>query len=124
MEFVVVILRLQQKLISVIWDSWFKLWGIRNGEVRGTTAATRIQAQHREVNWQLTEIILSQEFMEPQVWELLDVDQEAQMQRPQRGLTESWLTMVGPVIGKSVQRVKRVTLQGVRLLRSYHILIA
>lgn len=56
--------------------------------------------------------------MEAQVWEQLDADQEAQMQRPQR-MTENWLAMTGPVIQKSVRLVKKVSLQKVRSLRVY-----
>ena len=41
--------RWQQQFILVIWGAWFRLWTIRNGELHGTTSATRAQAQRREV---------------------------------------------------------------------------
>ena len=48
--------RWQQQFISVIWCSWFQLWSLRNGEVHGTNAATRAEAQRREVGRQIDEI--------------------------------------------------------------------
>ena len=97
----------------------FELWAIRNGEVHGTTTATRVQAQRPEANRQLTDLFASRDFMEPPVWELLAEDPEAQMQRPKR-TAQNWLAMAGPVvIRQSIRRVKKVSLQGVRSLRAY-----
>ena len=110
--------RWQQLLIQVIWDAWFELWTLRNGEIHGTTAATRSQAQRREVDRQLTELYAARPFMESPVQALLEVNQEAQMQRPLR-VTENWLAMAGPVIRKNVRKVRKVSLQGVRSLRAY-----
>lgn len=110
--------RWQQKLITVIWELWYALWEIRNGEVHGTTEATRAQAQRQEVNRQLTAIFADRAFMEPEVQNLLEADPETQIQRPQL-LTKNWLAMVGPVIRSSVRRRKKVSLAGVRSLRTY-----
>ena len=110
--------RWQQQFILVIWGAWFRLWSIRNGEVHGTTSATRAQAQRREVGRQLTEIYASRNFMEPAVQLLLENDQETHMQRPTH-VTKNWLAMAGPVIRRNVCRIKKQSLQRVRALRSY-----
>ena len=110
----------QQQFVKVIWDSWCQLWRMRNGEVHGTSAAaTRAQAQRREVGRQLTEIYASQEFMEPAAQALLEEDQDAHATRPTHAVIQNWLSMVGPVIRRSVRRVKKTSLQGVRSLREY-----
>ena len=108
----------QKQFITVIWEQWFQLWGIRNGEVHGTTTASRAQAQRREVARQVTAIYSSREFMEPEVQSLLATDQETQLQQPTH-TTKNWLAMAGPVIRASVRRIKKVSLQGVRSLQSY-----
>ena len=110
--------RWQQHFIVVIWEAWFRLWKMRNGEVHGTISATRAQAQRREVGRQLTDIYASRTFMEPEVQQLLEVDQETHMQRPIH-VTQNWLAMAGPVIRRSVRRIRKRSLQGVRALRSY-----
>ena len=110
--------RWQKTLVLVIWDSWFDLWSIRNGEIHGTTRSTRAEAERREVVRQLTELYAARQFMEPQVQEMLDEDQETQLQRP-IGVTKNWLVVAGPVIRRNVRKVRKATLQGVRSLRSY-----
>ena len=110
--------RWQQQFITVIWDAWFNLWSTRNGEVHGTTAATRAQAQRREVARQITEIYASRDLMEPEAAALLETNEDTHVQRPTH-VTQNWLALAGPVIRKSVRRIKKVSLQGVRSLRSY-----
>ena len=102
----------------MIWEQWFKLWSIRNGEVHGTTTASRAKAQQREVARQVTEIYAVREFMEPEAQVLLATDQETHMQQSTH-TTKNWLAMAGPVIRASVRRIKKVSLQGVRSLQSY-----
>jgi hypothetical protein len=34
----------QQQFITTIWELWFQLWALRNGEVHGITSATRAHA--------------------------------------------------------------------------------
>ena len=111
--------RWQQQLIITIWEEWYRLWAVRNGEVHGTTSATREHTQRREVDRQLTDIHASRNFNEPEVLGLLEVEQEVHMQRPTH-VTQNWLAKAGPVIWRSVRRVKKASLQqGVRALRSY-----
>ena len=110
--------RWQQQLITTVWENWFELWAIRNGEVHGTTETSRAQAQRREVDRQLVEIYASRVFMEEETQVLLEPDQAAHAQRPTH-VNKNWLAMAGPVIRSSVRRMKRVSLQGVRSLRSY-----
>ena len=57
-------------------------------------------------------------FMEPEVANLLPEDEETHMQRPTH-VTQNWLAMAGPVIRRSVRRIKKRSVQGVRALRSY-----
>jgi hypothetical protein len=68
----------QRQFIKVIWESWYQLWSLRNGEVHGTTAETRVRAQRREVERQLLDIYVSRGFMEPEARVLSEADQEAQ----------------------------------------------
>ena len=110
--------RWQQQFISVIWSSWFQLWSSSIGEVHGTNAETRAVAQEREVGRQLTEIYAPRAFMEPEAEALLDSDPETHMQRPTQ-VTKNWLATTGPVIRRSVKRIKKVSLQGVQSLRTY-----
>ena len=110
--------RWQKQFIATIWESWFELWSIRNGEVHGTTAESRARAQRREINREVNELFAERAFMEPQVQALLDTDPESQMRRPQR-LTKNWLAMAGPVIRNNARRVRRASIQGVRSLRAY-----
>lgn len=56
----------QKQFITMIWEQWFQLWAIRNGEVHGTTTMLRAHAQRREMARQVTEIYASREFMEPE----------------------------------------------------------
>ena len=91
---------------------------IRNGKVHGTMTASRAQAQRQEAARQVTEIYASREFMEPEAQALLGTDQDTQMQQPTYTI-KNWLAMAGPVIRDSVRRIKKVSLQGVRSLRSY-----
>jgi hypothetical protein len=110
--------RWQQQLIMVIWEDWFRLWTLRNGEVHGTTSATRAQAHRREVGRQLADIYASRTLMEPEVQQLLEEDQEKHMQR-ETHVTQNWLAMAGPVIRRSVRRIRKRSLEGVRAIRSY-----
>ena len=110
--------RWQQQFIKLIWDSWSQLWRMRNGEVHGTSAATRAQAQMREVGRQLVEIYAAQEFMEPEVQVLLEEGQDAHATRPTNAI-QNWLSMAGPAIRRSVRRVEKASLKGVRLLRDH-----
>ena len=108
-----------QQLIMVIWSSWFQLWtSTRNGEVHRTTTETRAMAQRKEVCRQLTEIYASRAFMEPKAEELLESDPETHMQRPTH-VNKNWMAMAGPAIRRSVRRIKKVLLQGVRSLQTY-----
>ena len=56
--------------------------------------------------------------MEPEVEALLESDPESHMKHPTQ-VTKNWLAMAGPVIKKSVKRIKQVSLQGVQSLRTY-----
>ena len=105
--------RWQQQFIKVIWEAWYQLWSLRNGEVHGNTAATRVQAQRREVERQLTDISASRGFMEPEVRVLLAEDGEHQSQQPTI-VTQNWLAMAGPVIRKSVRESRK------RLYKGFH----
>ena len=74
--------RWQKQFIITIWELWFRLWALRNGEVHGTTHETRSQAQRREVDRQLTEIYASRMFMDPETQILLETSQDIQAQKP------------------------------------------
>ena len=108
----------QKQFITTIWELWFQLWNLRNGEVHGTTVETRAQAQRFEVARQLTEIYNSRGFMEPTVEALLETNQETHAQKPVH-VTKNWLAMAGPVIRTSVRRIRKASVRGVRSMRSY-----
>ena len=77
--------RWQKQFIVTIWECWFELWKIRNGEVHGTTTESRSLAQRRELNREVNELFAERGFMDPQeVQVLLGDDPDAQMRRPQR----------------------------------------
>ena len=108
----------QKAFVLVIWDLWFELWTLRNGEIHGTTSQTRLGAERREIDRQLTELYAERPFMDPQVEVMLAEDQATHMQRP-LGMTKNWLAMAGPVIRRNVKRIRKASVQGVRSLRSY-----
>jgi hypothetical protein len=109
----------QQQLITTIWELGFQLRAVRNGQVHHTARLeTRPQAQRREVERQLTEIYNSRGFMDRKAQVLLETNQEIHVQRPMH-VNKSWLAMAGPVIRRSVRRMKKASLRGVRSLRSY-----
>ena len=56
--------------------------------------------------------------MESEAEALLESDPEIHMQRPTH-VNKNWMAMAGPVIRRSVRRIKKVSLQGVQSLKTY-----
>ena len=109
----------QKQLILTIWDLCNEVWGMRNVQVHGDTAATRAQAVRRDsMERQITAIYASRNLPEPRVQGLLAPDLEYHLQRP-ANVTRNWLAITGPVVKDSMRRVKQLALRGVRSIRSY-----
>jgi hypothetical protein len=108
----------QVKMITFIWEKWYKLWKIRNQNVHRKNAITSAQADAREVQRSLDQIYSQRLHMEPSVQALLCHDIRTHMQRP-TWVTRNWINFNVPVFKASIHRVRKCAIQGVRSIRTY-----
>ncbi len=110
--------RWQIKLICLIWKEWTKLWKMRNEELYGRDAATRVINERRDIEGALRVVYEQRTHFEPRVQELLLREEYEHMQRP-LWVTRNWLNVNGPIFRESARRAKATAIAGVRSIRSY-----
>ncbi len=114
--------RWQIKFICLIWQEWIKLWKMRNEELHGRDAATRVNNERRDIKGALRVVYEQRTHFEPRVQELLLREEHKHMQRP-LWVTRNWLNVNGPIFRESARRAKATAIAGVRSIRSYFALV-
>jgi exonuclease III len=106
------------KLIDIVWESWWKLWEIRNQKVHGVTQAQQQQKQHEKVIAELCEIYENRNNYEPRVQDMLFETVEEHSQHSYRDV-HNWLAVNRKIFQQSATEVQRRAIRGVRSIRMY-----
>jgi hypothetical protein len=61
----------QTTIIGVLWDQWYLVWALRNGDLHGATEAAKSRAIATEVCREVSDLYDQCNNMEPNVQELL-----------------------------------------------------
>ena len=91
---------------------------MRNQDVHGKDATTIAQAEARDVQRSLEVIYSKRMHMEPSAQALLCHDIRTHMRRP-TWVTHNWINIHAPLFTASIQRARRLAIQGVRSIRTY-----
>lgn len=109
----------QVAIISCLWDQWYLLWECRNKDLHGADERQSALAERRNALRTLRGFYDLRNHYEPSVQELLMDDIRDNEARSTWDL-KAWLTINEPVLRASYQRVKKLTISGMRRsLRSY-----
>jgi hypothetical protein len=72
----------QTVIIGTIWDQWYLVWRLRNGDLHGATELARLRAITTEVHRDLRDLYDQCNQMEPNVQELLFDTLEEHLKQP------------------------------------------
>ena len=110
--------RWQTTIIGVLWEQWYLVWALRNGELHGATETAKSRAITTEVHRELRDLYDQRNQMEPNVQELLFETLEEHYEQP-TWVTWNWLSMNSTTMQASIKRARRRAITGVQSLRKY-----
>jgi hypothetical protein len=110
--------RWQTTMIGVLWDQWYLVWTLRNGDLHGATETAKTRAIANEVRRDLSDLYDQRNQMEPNVQELLYDTLEEHLEQP-TWVTKNWLAMNSTTMRASIKRARKKAITGVRSLRQY-----
>ena len=110
--------RWQTVIIGVVWEQWYLVWRLRNGDLHGVTETARSRAITTEAHRDLRDLYDQRNHMEPNVQELLFETLEEHLAQP-TWVTQNWLAMTSAMMRASIKRARQKAITGVRSLRQY-----
>jgi hypothetical protein len=110
--------RWQTVIIGVVWEQWYLVWRLRNGDLHGATETERSRAITTEAHRDLRDLYNQRNHMEPNVQELLFETLEEHLERP-TWVIQNWLAMNSTMMRASIKRARKKAITGVRSLRQY-----
>ena len=110
--------RWQTAIIGVLWEQWYLVRALRNGDLHGATEAAKSRTIAIEVHRDRRNLYDQRNHMEPNVQELLFDTLEEHLVQP-TWITKNWLSMNSTTMRASIKRARKKAITGVQSLWQY-----